>query len=127
MTSTDTAKLSQLIDITTYKPTHAKFKYTFINNSGQNERLSVPGPSDSYLEAALYFDSITYKQIHAQYDTSGLLILKKLKGKYLASECLDSDSRELLLNSDAEYCSTGWCPHQPELTQIKPVHLLYEH
>ena len=62
-----TSKLSKIIDLVTYKPTQVKFKYVFIDNSGQNERLSVPGPSDSYLQAVLYFDTATYRQFKTKY------------------------------------------------------------
>ncbi len=60
--STDIDKLEQLLDFKTYKPSKVKFKYAFIDNSGQNQRLSVPGPSDHSLQALLYFDSLTYEE-----------------------------------------------------------------
>jgi hypothetical protein len=59
--------LARLINLTTFKPVHVKFKYVFIDNSAQNQRLSVPGPSDSYLQAILYFDSATFKTWKAKY------------------------------------------------------------
>lgn len=55
--SEDSSLLSKLIDITNIRPQKVKFKYTFIDNSGQNERLAVPGPSDHYLEAILFYDA----------------------------------------------------------------------
>lgn len=61
--STDTSKLGKLIDLKNYKPTQVKYKYVFMDNSGQDKRLSVPGPSDSYLEAVLYFDNATFNQL----------------------------------------------------------------
>jgi len=60
--STDIDKLGQLLDFKTYKPTKVKFKYVAIDNSRQNDRLSVPGPSDYSLQALLYFDSLTYEK-----------------------------------------------------------------
>jgi hypothetical protein len=65
--STDTSELSRLINISVFKPVRVKFKYVLFDNSGKNERLTVPGPSDSYLEAALYFDSTTFSQLSTQY------------------------------------------------------------
>ena len=72
--STDIEKLSKLLDFKTYKPTRAKYKYVFIDNSGQNKRLSVPGPSDYLLQAVLYFDSLTFEKFydfdrHADYSS----------------------------------------------------------
>lgn len=64
--STDTSRLSKLIDITKYKPTKAKYKYVYTDNSGKDQRLSVPGPSDNYLEAILYFDNHTYSKLIAE-------------------------------------------------------------
>lgn len=61
--STDTAKLATFLNLAVYKPTSATFSYTHIDNSAKNERLSIPGPSDSYLQAVLYFDSLTYRKI----------------------------------------------------------------
>jgi hypothetical protein len=60
--SRDTARLSKLIDLRTYKPTATEFHYTYIDNSGDGF-LSTPGPSDSYLQAILYFDSATYNRL----------------------------------------------------------------
>lgn len=62
--STDINELSNLLDFKTYKPVKVKFKYVFIDNSGQNQRLSVPGPSDYSLQALLYFDSLTFKRFY---------------------------------------------------------------
>lgn len=61
--SRDTAKLAKLIDLRTYKPTAAEFHYIYIDNSGEDDFLSTPGPSDSYLQAVLYFDSATYSRL----------------------------------------------------------------
>lgn len=66
--STDTAKLSKLINLSTFKPMQVKFKYTHYDNSGKNERLGVPGPSDGFLEAVLYFDSATFMALKRNYN-----------------------------------------------------------
>ncbi|WP_157503121.1 hypothetical protein [Mangrovimonas xylaniphaga] len=72
--STDIDTLGALLDFSTYRPTKVKFKYTYIDNSGQNNRISVPGPSDNLLEAILHFDTITMETFYefdrnADYDT----------------------------------------------------------
>jgi hypothetical protein len=100
--STDTAKLSKLIDITTFKPTQAKFKYTFIDNSGQNERLSVPGPSDSYLEAVLYFDTATFRQLKTKYFNVDYPSPEYDRNRF-NFEWLDTDVRNELLQTDTTY------------------------
>lgn len=61
--SSDLNQLGKLINIKRYRPTKVKFKHVFIDNSGQDSRLSVPGPSDSYLEAVLYFDTSTFHRL----------------------------------------------------------------
>ncbi|UAY53046.1 hypothetical protein [Ferruginibacter albus] len=100
--STDTGKLSKLIDITTFKPASVKFKYTVIDNSGQNERLTVPGPSDAYLQAVLYFDTATYKQLQAKYFSIDYLSPNFDKQEF-NFELLDQDVRKELLHSDTNY------------------------
>ena len=57
--STDTNELQKLINLSDFKPLQVKFKYTFIDNS---EGRAV-GPSDSFLEAIIYFDEKTMNKI----------------------------------------------------------------
>lgn len=57
--STDVNQLQKLIDLSEFKPENVKFKYIFIDNS----KGRVPGPSDSYLEAVLYFDDKMMERI----------------------------------------------------------------
>jgi hypothetical protein len=57
--STDINQLQNLIDLSKFKPEKVKFKYIFIDNS----KGRVPGPSDSFLEAILYFDDKTMEKI----------------------------------------------------------------
>ncbi|MEZ0607576.1 hypothetical protein ACAW74_03620 [Fibrella sp. WM1] len=100
--STDTGKLSKIIDLVTYKPTHVKFKYIFIDNSGQNERLSIPGPSDSYLQAVLYFDTVTYRQFKTKYFNADYVSPNYDKQDF-NFEWLDTTIRKELLQSDTSY------------------------
>jgi hypothetical protein len=100
--STDTAKLSNLIDITSFKPTHARFKLIFIDNSGQNERLTVPGPSDSYLQAVLYFDTTTFTQIKTKYFNADYPSPNYDRQNF-NFDWLDTNTREELLKSDTSY------------------------
>jgi hypothetical protein len=100
--STDTAKLSKLIDLKVYKPTHARFKYTFIDNSGQNERLSIPGPSDSYLQALLYFDSSTFNQLKKNYFNVDYPSPNYNRFDF-GFDWLDADVKKELMQSDTGY------------------------
>ncbi len=100
--STDTAKLSKLIDLTVYKPTRVKFKFVFIDNSGQNERLSIPGPSDSYLEAAIYYDSISFKRLRAKYFNVDYPS-PNFDRQEFNFEWLDKITREELSKTDTSY------------------------
>ena len=100
--STDTSKLSKLIDINVFKPTHVKFKYIFIDNSGQNERLSVPGPSDNYLEAVLYFDTTTFNALRTKYFKADYPSPNFDKQSF-NFEWLDNDIKNELMKSDTNY------------------------
>jgi hypothetical protein len=100
--STDTSKLSNLIDIKIFKPTHVKFKYTFIDNSGQSERLTVPGPSDNYLQAILYFDTLTFKNIKAKY-YNGDYASPNFDKQSFNFDWLDQDIKNELIKSDTSY------------------------
>lgn len=100
--STDTSKLASLIDIKVFKPTHVKFKYTFTDNSGQNERISVPGPSDNYLQAILYFDATTFKNLKTKYYTINYVSPNFAKQSF-NFEWLDNDIKNELIKSDTNY------------------------
>ena len=53
--------LGRILDFSQYRPTAVQFYYVYHDNSGKNERLAVPGPSDMYLEALMYFDSAAWE------------------------------------------------------------------
>lgn len=57
-------QLEKILDFSIYRPEKVKYKYIFMDNSGKNQRLTVPGPSDYYLEALLEFDSITFNKMN---------------------------------------------------------------
>ena len=61
--STDKEQLEKIINLNIFKPNKVKFKYILIDNSENNKRFSVPGPSDRYLEAVLYFDKDTFNKL----------------------------------------------------------------
>jgi hypothetical protein len=100
--STDTAKLASLINIAIFKPANVKFKYLFFDNSGQNQRISVPGPSDSYLEAILYFDSATFTQLKGRYFMADYPLQQSGRQDF-NFEWLDNDVKNELLNCDTNY------------------------
>lgn len=57
--STDKNKLKKLINLSDFNPQEVKFKYTFMDNS----KGRIAGPSNSFLEAVLYFDDKTMEKI----------------------------------------------------------------
>ena len=100
--STDSAALSKIIDLTAFRPARIKFKYTFIDNSGQGQRLSVPGPSDSQLEALLVFDSASFEKLAQKY--SGVDYAPPAFSKMNFNfDWLDAATRTELLQSDSNY------------------------
>jgi hypothetical protein len=100
--STDTSELGQLINLRSFKPRYAKFKYVHIDNSGQNDRISLPGPSDSYLEAILYFNDETYNRILQE----NLKLSQILTGRNTDYEFdwLDQDIKTELSHSTLNEC-----------------------
>lgn len=65
--SGDTALLARYLDLSRFRPRQVRFQRVLIDNSGTGERLSVPGPSDAWLEAALWFDSSTVRALRTAY------------------------------------------------------------
>jgi len=57
--STDVNQLQKLINVSEFKPEKVRFKHILIDNS----KGRISGPSDSYLEAILYFDAETMEKI----------------------------------------------------------------
>jgi hypothetical protein len=99
---TDIDKLGKLLDFSTYKPTAVEFKYTSMDNSGHNDRISVPGPSDYFLEALLYFDSTTMEKFfefdrYAEYDAPNF------KKEEFNFDWLSDEVQKELMNSNPKY------------------------
>lgn len=100
--SSDIDRLSKLLDFKTYKPVKVRFKYVVTDNSGQNRRLTIPGPSDYSLQTLLYFDSLTFEQFlefdrHADYPAPDY---NKEDFKF---DWLDKEILTELKNSDKDY------------------------
>jgi hypothetical protein len=100
--STDINSLSKLLNFTTYKPVKVKYKYTFIDNSGKNDRISIPGPSDYHLEALLYFDSITFSRINDSIKKIKWIKQNSKKDTFNFNWLPNEISNELM-NSDKKY------------------------
>jgi len=64
--STDLNGLKNVINLDAYEPQQVAWKYWRVG-SDNNSRLSVPGPSDYALQAALYFDNQTIERIKNDY------------------------------------------------------------
>lgn len=97
--STNINQLDKLLDFSTFKPVKVKYKYTFINNSGSEKRIAVPGPSDAYLEAVLYFDNKTFNQLLKEYTLVSTITTGK-KHDY-EFDWLDSNIKTELANIDS--------------------------
>jgi hypothetical protein len=105
--STDTSELGKLINLKRFKPTHVKFKFVHYDNSAKNQRLSISGPSDSYLEAVLYFDPITFHKI--QQDNLLLSTVSSNRKTEYQFVWLDNDIKRELVKTDG--LITDWPPH----------------
>lgn len=100
--STDTARLAMLIDLSVYHPEKVKFKYIFVDNSGGNQRLTVPGPSDGFLSAVLYFDSATCRALRSAYFNIDYPDPGYARQEFLF-DFLDDSLRSELLHTDSSY------------------------
>jgi len=107
--STDTAILGQLLDLKLVKPTKVKFKYIFIDNSGQNQRVTVPGPSDSYLEAVIFYDAVTFRKLTETCNPDYMQYLEpgydspNYNREQFNFDWLDKNVKDELLQSDTNY------------------------
>lgn len=61
--SNSVADLDRHLDFSAYHPSAVKFEYTFTDNS----KGPLTGPSDSTLEAVLYFDPETFRKLADEY------------------------------------------------------------
>ena len=61
--SNDIDRLGKVLNFGEFKPHEVKFKYVFHDNSGNEKRVSVPGPSDYSLEAYIKFSRVTLSEI----------------------------------------------------------------
>ncbi len=112
-TSTDTAKLGRLIDLGFYKPSHVKFKYIFHNNSGNDERgITIPGPSDSRLEAILYFEPGMFKQFMQASDTIDAVHLFFNREDF-NFDWLDKDVKDELMRGPLKGGHPNVSPYRP--------------
>ena len=103
--SSDTAKLSRLINIHVFRPASAKFKYVFIDNSGQKDRGFPPGPSDSHLEAVLTFDSKTIERLRTLLYNANFPD-PKYKAESFDFDWLDDQDKLALRSVDSTYSGT---------------------
>lgn len=103
MESTSVEKLGEIIDLSKYKPTKVKFKYVYCDNSGTENR-SIPGPSDHYLNALMYFDEATFKnlQMFKQVDTH-IWPIPDFKKEDFDFDWLDEEIKTELMKSDTAY------------------------
>ncbi|MBB6372476.1 hypothetical protein [Chryseobacterium shigense] len=94
--STDINQLEKLINLSEFRPEKVKFKYTFIDNSGGR----VPGPSDSFLEALLYFDDKTMEKIR-ETDQNASLPVSNYQKHHFTFSWLDKETLSELEQSDS--------------------------
>lgn len=100
--SSDITKLSKILNFKVFAPYAVKFQYILIDNSTNNKRLSVPGPSDSYLNAVLYFDSLTFKNLKSKYYNVDY-VSQGLNKENFNFDFLEENIKKELQNSDTSY------------------------
>lgn len=97
---TSVENLSRIIDLSRYNPDSVKYIYTFHDNSGNNNRASVPGPSDSYLEAVLYFKKTDFEKLQKQYSSSQASSLTYKKESFIF-DWLNKPIKDEIANADS--------------------------
>ncbi len=101
--SSKISELEKLIDLKTFRPEKATFRYIFIDSTGQNDPDYLPGLSkDNSLQAVLYFDSVTFRKLQEQ----AMLMDYKMthyKQETFSFEFLDEKVQEELRNSRDNY------------------------
>lgn len=101
-TSTNIDSLDKFLDFSKYRPLKVKFNFAHYNNSGENKRIAVPGPSYYYLQAILYFDSTTMSNFH-NFDLFANYIALNCKKEEFDFEWLPKEVRVELINSKPDY------------------------
>lgn len=97
--SSDTNKLKGILKFNHFAPTSIRYHFTYIDNSGSKERVSIPGPSDYNLEAILYFDSTSFVKIRNLYKKADWIDPKYKKEEFNFA-WLDTITKQQLLLSD---------------------------
>jgi hypothetical protein len=100
--------LSELINLANFNPVKVEFEYVAIDNSGQNDRIPLPGPSDYLLQAVLHFDSLGMKEVIRAYNSNSIRKPNYPRSDF-SFEWLNKDDR-LELNSlaDSVLGSPAW-------------------
>lgn len=100
--STDIAELGKLLNLKTFPPEKVQFRNTVRDNSGGDDPLAIPGPSDSYLEAILYYNPETFRKLQAALDSSQSASAE-YQEKDFEFDWLSQEIKEELSQSDTSY------------------------
>lgn len=102
MISADTAKLSKIIDLKTFPPQSAAFKYTGADLALLPADTAEINKEDYALEAVLSYDEKTYGAILTKYMDAGFPKAKYSRNDFDFS-WLDADVRQELQSSNTDY------------------------
>jgi hypothetical protein len=111
--SENISELSMHINLKRYKPLKVKWIY-YTQGGPSNSR--VPGPSDYNLEAALFFDKATIKELKENYSLLSVSLLPNpIKGQYnfewLDQKIINKLNYKNLLNYDPYFFFNGNTMH----------------
>lgn len=99
ITSTDTGRLGRLLNLRRFHPQRVQYRYELIDNSGG----LVPGPSDYRLEAVLWFDTLTFRQLRRQVYAPAHYPAPALRKEQFSFPWLPPTVRAELLTSRPDY------------------------
>lgn len=107
--SENITKLSKYVNFKSYKPLKVKWIY---ERQGGPDNSRVPGPSDYKLEAVLFFDKETIKELKENYSLLSVSLLPSpAKGQYkfewLDQKIINKLNYKNLLNYDPYFFNNG--------------------
>lgn len=104
----DTVQLAKYINLSIYKPRQVYFQYRIVNSSSKRDIVS--GPSDSILEAVIYFDSLELQEIkNKSIESEGIIQKNTYQFDWLSEEL----NLEISKNDMKEY--------QPDIFAKSPL------
>ena len=100
--------LSELINLANFNPVKVEFHYVTIDNSGKNDRIPLPGPSDYLLQAVLHFDRLGMKEVIRAHNSNSIRKPVYHRNDLLFEWLNKDDKSDLNSIADSVFGSPAW-------------------